>query len=781
VPRSKETTKHHRQVRTIAFYLPQFHPIPENNEWWGEGFTEWTNVCTASPCFPGHQQPHIPSDLGFYDLRVAETRVQQATLAQTYGIDGFCYYHYWFGGRELLERPLKEMLSTGLPDFPFCLCWANENWTRRWDGCDDDILLAQDHRVDADNRFIEAVLPALVDRRYICVDKKPMLLVYRADLLADPAATTDRWREVASKAGLPGLHLCAVEFHLDDPRPFGFDALVEFPPHSLYLHGFAKEISVDAPDFLGRTFDYPASVEAVTHRPAKYPLYRGVMPGWDNTPRRGVHAWCYHKSTPQSYCDWLARMLEEASQQPGTSDRFVFINAWNEWAEGAFLEPSQAMGRSYLKATREAVQRSLPEQVDSGNRDHQAVPVSAHSTWDINQEHRASRAPHSHPVLLVSHDAARAGAQLILLEIAKHLARCADLEVFLLFLQGGEIEDDARKYIHVLNAGDRPPADLADNTTLESIITDLAGFNPLVALCNTVVSSEAALLCQRAGIPVLSLLYELPTSISASLGQHHVDNIVAASRRIVVASDFVKQALVRTYEIEPDSLAPLHTGYLEWHRTDEPNEARERVLSELGIEKDTFVVLGCGTIHHRKGTDLFVQVAREAVLMGSTRELHFLWIGAPQDGLGFLKWCEHDIEASGLQDVVTLAGPRTNTADYYAAADAFALTSREDPFPMVNLEAMAHGLPVVAFDGAGGAPEALCDRSGVVVPYLDVKAMARSLITLCEAPQYHEEISRNAKLKAETHYRWQRYMDDLLGILKDDFGYRPAASTSKTG
>ncbi|MCD4749631.1 MAG: glycoside hydrolase family 99-like domain-containing protein, partial [Thermoanaerobaculales bacterium] len=332
--------KNHPRVRTIAFYLPQFHPIPENDEWWGPGFTEWTNVSTARPLFPGHKQPQTPSELGFYDLRLPETRTQQAELAREHGINGFCYYYYWFNGREILERPLREMLASGRPDFPFCLCWANENWTRRWDGFDNEILLAQEQDPESDTEFIGTVLSAMLDPRYICIDGKPMLLVYRADLMADPRDTTRKWREAAVRVGFPGLHLCAVEFGgVFDPRPFGFDALVEFPPHSLYQQGFAKEMDISDEMFAGKIFDYARSVAAVTDRPSpEYPLYRGVMPRWDNTPRRGKNAWVYHGSTPEIYRGWLKRMLYEVDGRPGNADQFVFINAWNEWAEGASLE-----------------------------------------------------------------------------------------------------------------------------------------------------------------------------------------------------------------------------------------------------------------------------------------------------------------------------------------------------------------------------------------------------------------------------------------------------------
>ena len=205
-------------MKLIAFYLPQFHPIPENDKWWGAGFTEWTNVRRSKPNFAGHVQPNLPTELGFYDLRDAEVMQKQAKLAREHGIFGFCYYYYWFNGKRLLETPVDRMLASGQPDFPFCLCWANENWTRRWDGQESEVLMHQEYSDAADEQFIRDILPFLRDRRYIRVNGKPLLMVYRVDKLPDAKQTAERWRRVATSNGLPGLHLTAVQsFGIVDP------------------------------------------------------------------------------------------------------------------------------------------------------------------------------------------------------------------------------------------------------------------------------------------------------------------------------------------------------------------------------------------------------------------------------------------------------------------------------------------------------------------------------------------------------------------------------------
>jgi glycosyltransferase involved in cell wall biosynthesis len=353
-------------AKLICFYLPQFHPILENDKFWGKGFTEWTNVTRARPNFFGHYQPQLPADLGFYDLRVPEVLEEQALLAQQYGIHGFCFYYYWFGGRRVLDRPLDTMLRSGKPNFPFCLCWANENWTRNWDGAQDEILIAQDYSWDSCERFMRDVIPILRDPRYIRVRGAPVLLVYRVEQLPNALNVTRNWREICAEAGIGEIHLCAVQsFGLDDPRPYGFDAAVEFPPHT--KHAFHDPWSFPGinPDFEGYLEDYPGVVRAQLARPwPDYLLYRGVMPAWDNTPRRGSKAHILVHSDVGTYENWLYEMvrqsLERTSQEP-----LVFINAWNEWAEGAYLEPDQQFGHDRLSATKRALREGSLSQASA--------------------------------------------------------------------------------------------------------------------------------------------------------------------------------------------------------------------------------------------------------------------------------------------------------------------------------------------------------------------------------------------------------------------------------
>lgn len=339
-------------VKLIAFYLPQFHPFAENDAWWGKGFTEWTNVSKAQPQYLGHHQPRLPGELGFYDLRLPEVMRQQIDLAHHYGVTGFCFHHYWFGGKRLMERPVNQLLADPTLDIDFCLCWANENWTRRWDGADADVLIAQQHSAEDDLAFFADILPALKDPRYIKVDGKPLLIVYRATLLPDAAATLSRWRAAAITAGLKGLYLVAAKSHdMTDPRPYGFDAAVEFPPHQIDVKEITHQKTIVNPNFSGKIYDYPDLAKRQgSVKDDHFLCFKTIMPSWDNEARKPGAGYVFDDAKPEFYAHWLASAIETTLQHP-ENKRLVFVNAWNEWAEGACLEPDRHFGYAYLHAT----------------------------------------------------------------------------------------------------------------------------------------------------------------------------------------------------------------------------------------------------------------------------------------------------------------------------------------------------------------------------------------------------------------------------------------------
>jgi lipopolysaccharide biosynthesis protein len=334
-------------ARLLAFYLPQFHPIPENDEWWGKGFTEWTNVARAKPLFDGHMQPRLPANLGFYDLRVPEVRERQAELARGHGIEGFCYWHYWFRGKRLLQRPFEEVLASGSPDFPFCLCWANETWSRRWLGEERDVLVKQTYSREDDLAHIRWLMEAFADPRYIRVDGRPVFGVYRPGDFADPRATTDLWRIECVRAGLPEPFLLGMTSHQQqDWRAVGFDANVEFEPQLGVLAG-------PMDDGL-KIYDYAHARKRMTGRERDYPCVPCVFVSWDNTPRRGEDGIVFINATPDAFEAGLREAIRSVSDLPA-DHRLVFVNAWNEWAEGNYLEPDQSNGLGFLDAVLRAV------------------------------------------------------------------------------------------------------------------------------------------------------------------------------------------------------------------------------------------------------------------------------------------------------------------------------------------------------------------------------------------------------------------------------------------
>jgi lipopolysaccharide biosynthesis protein len=350
------------RARPIAFYLPQFHRTSENSEWWGAGFTEWTNVAKARPNFDGHHQPQIPADLGFYDLAHLETMREQVNLAKEYGVYGFCFYYYWFSGRRILEKPIDAFQQSDI-DFPYCLCWANENWTRTWDGDARSILLEQKYHEEDPENFIASLQHHLTDARYIKINGKPLILVYRAKAIPNHNDVFKRWREHAREIGVGDIHISVVDFYdVTTPEEFGADSLTEFPPHKFNLPGSSwmdKIVNLQA-DFKGFILDYRKAIQtSMLRMHSSYPIFRAAMPSWDNTARRQNTSSIFLGATPELFESWLRYIFAWTQEQAITADEpYVFINAWNEWAEGAHLEPDTHYGRAWLLALASSVKAS---------------------------------------------------------------------------------------------------------------------------------------------------------------------------------------------------------------------------------------------------------------------------------------------------------------------------------------------------------------------------------------------------------------------------------------
>ena len=359
------------KIRAIAIHLPQFHPIPENDKWWGKGFTEWTNVVKAKPLFKDHYQPHLPADLGFYDLRLEQVRIQQAEMARENGIYGFCYYHYWFNGKRLLNEPLDDMLKTNSPDFPFMLCWANENWTKRWDGNDQDILMKQDYSLADHQAHAEFLCRTFFkDKRYITVDDKPVFIFYKTYLIPDIKEAIEVWEKTVKAQGFKGIYLlCMDNFIYEPAEKVGFSAAVHFHPDYRYMQkqlpGFWErllqklgiKVSLRLNHHVEDYENYNDKIIKLNKTVSKT-VFPGVTPMWDNTARKSQGGIIFKDSTPEKYRKALQESINNYSPE-NESENFFFINAWNEWAEGNHLEPCQKWGHAYLDATKEVLKKRI--------------------------------------------------------------------------------------------------------------------------------------------------------------------------------------------------------------------------------------------------------------------------------------------------------------------------------------------------------------------------------------------------------------------------------------
>ncbi|WP_322971829.1 glycoside hydrolase family 99-like domain-containing protein [Faecalibacter sp. LW9] len=378
-----------KKIRPIAIHLPQFHPFKENDEWWGKGFTEWTNVTKAKPQFEGHYQPHLPADLGFYDLRLEEARLAQEALAKEYGIYGFCYYHYWFNGKRLMHEPIDRKLNNSKEDLPFMLCWANENWSRTWDGKDKEMLIEQNYSLEDDRAHILHLLKYFQDERYIRINNKPVFAVYRSSELPNPAETLRIWREEAYKVGLE-LYICRMDRwntpNGQDILDLGFDAAIDFQPLSPNLNKFRKEEYQNFKSkmsnrsiverILNRSkyefnkifypkkniktpqnhIDLERYVEYdLQHLSVEYKRFPCVTPGWDNSARRKKDATVFINSSPDLFKKWVSGKKNNFEHFKDLDENLLFINAWNEWAEGNHLEPDQKYGTKFLQALKDGL------------------------------------------------------------------------------------------------------------------------------------------------------------------------------------------------------------------------------------------------------------------------------------------------------------------------------------------------------------------------------------------------------------------------------------------
>ena len=717
-------------VRIIAFYLPQFHPIPENDEWWGKGFTEWTNVTRAAPLFDGHYQPHLPADLGFYDLRVRDVQRQQVTLARTYGVAGFCFYLYWFEGRRLLEGPLDAFVNDHSMDFPFCICWANESWTRTWDGLEREVLIQQNHSAADDLRFMRDVSRYLKQENYIRIDGRPLLVVYRPGLLPEPRQTAERWREWCREVGIGEIHLSyAQSFETVDPAKFGFDSAIEFPPNLSSPPNVEHMVNHLDAQFSGSIYDWSVFPDrSDRYSIPSYPLFRAVNTGWDNTARRGSAGTVFVNSSPAFYWRWLVNAIRDTKKRfPSHDERLVFVNAWNEWAEGAHLEPDRRFGFGYLEATRAALEHTA---ADDGPG-----------------------------VLYVTHDCHPHGAQLNALAQVDGLIGKIGVRVHVAALGDGELLERFEAIAPVHRIWEATDA----QDTMADLARRLKERGITRAILNTAVCGGVAAVLKGSGFTVVSLIHELSGVIrSMGLGPsvseiaENADSVVFASTH--VHAEFEKLARVRgEVHIRPQGVYKANR----YRSAAARSVARRQIRSKLGIDDGAAIVLNVGFGDERKGIDLFLDIANRVI--EDVPGVHFVWVGRIPH-LHVSPSVQRRMEKNHNGTRIHMVGWQEEPQVYYAGSDVLALTSREDPFPSTVLEAMDAGIPVVGFEGAGGFADLLRQGAGRLAPYGDLDEFARIVCNLVRNRDKAELLGARGRELIAEQFGWTKFLVELARI-----------------
>jgi glycosyltransferase involved in cell wall biosynthesis len=650
-------------------------------------------------------------------------------MAREYGVYGFCFYYYWFDGKRLLEKPLEAMLRSGTPDFPFCICWANENWTRTWDGKDTEVIIGQEHAPKSDLEFIYDILPMLRDSRYIRVDGKPLIAVYRTGLLPDTAATAAAWRKVCRDEGLGEIHLVAVRsFDKRDPRDDGFDAAIQFPPLQIPARNLAAEGTVATKKgFQGFVYDYEDAIRfSLREKSGGFPMYRGVMPAWDNTARRMERGSSWVNATPEKYGQWLREAAQLTVMEQPREQRLVFINAWNEWAEGTHLEPDERHGYALLEETAAAVGR---------------YPTRSGTSND-------------QPILVISHDAHLAGAQMVTLATVRHWKQNNVPNVRIVCIGGGVLRP-AFAAAYPTTVLEDLPTEEARRHAVEAA-ANFGGRPPSVVYSSTVINGPVLEWIKHLGMPVVTHVHELQNSIERWAPGEIMAATLRATDLFMAASPAICENLVARHGVDP-SLARVVPAHIDCDVQAPAAAEVSHVRHSWQAGPTDIVVFGCGTTDWRKGPDLFCEIAVRAssVVPG----LRFAWAGGDADY--YREW----LAARGLANTVHFLGTRGDVRNLLHAADIFLLSSREDPMPLVALEAAAASLPVVCFAGSGDIPSFVGNDAGMVVPPGDITAAAEAIVALARDPVRRHSLGRAGSDRVRATYDSRGVAGETLRLL----------------
>ena len=730
------------KVKAIAFYLPQFHRIPENDKWWGKGFTEWTNTRKTKPRFAGHYQPREPhKDIGYYDLTNIETLKKQALLAKQHGIYGFCFYYYWFSGIRLLEKPLDLLLEHQEIDINFCLCWANENWTRVWDGLDKEVLMQQDYTNDDPYNFIIDIKKYINDKRYIKIKGKPVILIYNPGRIPNVKNVLISWRKYAIESGIGEISIFVCRTFGNTPYNLNIadvvDGEVEFPPNGLtnfqpniiYLNGKTANL-----------FNYKEIVNYIINliknnniKVDLLPIYRTCLLEWDNAARKEDGWTTFSNFSLELFYDWVNSIINEAQTKYLKEDSFIFINAWNEWAEGTYLEPDKKHGYANINTLSKAI---FGFKYNSNNINH------------------IKQLKYNKNIIFIGHDAYQNGAQVLALNIIRQLKDIFKYNVFLLLKNDGPLLDSYKEVTVetvCINSSDE-----------NNIIEWIKSSNANTAICNTVVTGDVLKILSKCGISCISLIHEMENIIRYYSCVNNLKNIVQDAIKIVFASDYVKKSNEKILTI-PDNKSVIYpqglfniNPYLK-----EQKKSRELICIKHDIPPNSKIVLGVGYGEHRKGLDLFAQCMLKVC---KQHEVYFLWVGNVENNIATEVDCILN-ESEFKNYLIMTRKWEEDFMAYYSAADIYLLTSREDPFPSVIIEAMHSYLPVIAFENGGGYVDIINEKTGCLVPMENTDIMAEQILILLKDEKLLLKMGNYAHEYVKENFNFLSYIYFLLNLL----------------
>lgn len=714
-------------IDIYAFYLPQFHQIPENDEWWGKGFTEWHNVVRGMPRFRGHFQPRIPADLGFYDLSDGTVIEKQVTMARQGGIDGFGFYYYNFGQKRLLDKPLDSFKENKNLDFGYFLIWANESWSRRWDGSEKELLLEQTYPKNLISNLTNDFSSYFSDHRYKKIDGRHLLVIYRVSELPDPIKFVKSLRASLKKKGFNPLMYMAQTFEDEDYKKYELDGALEFPPHKL-----SRKLQTITPE---RVYEKSADLRVYSYDEfiacAKAELtgdnqIRTCFPSWDNDGRRQGASSVVHGSTPEKFSLWLQFLIDQAKQNP-KAPSLVCINAWNEWGEGAYLEPDRRFGHAYLNAVERI---KFPE-----------------------------FKPKYKKVVLVGHDAFAAGAQRLLLSIGKTLKEVFALEIQFVLLRAdsgydGLLQDYKEvAQTHVLN-----PEVRGD---LQMIAENLYANGYRHVICNTSVSAVAGLTFSPQNWTSILLVHELSGMLEKLKLPPILKQVESSYKKIVAPTEEIAKLFQGITDKNSTQIPVIPQGMYKQLRHIDSKKNLTLFLSKMGRKEKPKVVVGVGYADYRKGADIFILTCAQMVKLRI--DVLFIWQG---DWDSQLKSnLQTEIDSLVKDGHLVLVPNNEHIEEVLDIADVFFLSSREDPLPTVAFEAWSFGLPVLAFEQCGGiatliSKNKLLGKNAGSVGVTTAVTALKKLFGLV-----NENNSKNRRLWVETNCNWPSYVHKLLASL----------------